>query len=269
MLLRRMIKHVKAQNWTAVALDFVIVVMGVYLGIQFNNWNQSRADRAIERTYLELLQRDLQSIVADVDNQIEFEEFQVIIANAALPIINEPASELRRKKLAMILTQLGVRRTLRIESPTFLDMQSSGRLGLISDPDLRNAIVSYFFHTRRWSAVIDKNNEQFVDQSFNPFTDNLTIGFSSWNEEVMQLAPPRSSRSIMAISGRSVAPELLEAHGATLMEPPDANIWIEIKSRMGKRAAIAAANAGGGANIREATVEISEKIAAKLDGADE
>ena len=30
MLLRRVIEHVKAQNWTAVALDFVIVVVGVF-----------------------------------------------------------------------------------------------------------------------------------------------------------------------------------------------------------------------------------------------
>lgn len=32
MLLRRVIEHVKAQNWTAVALDFVIVVVGVFIG---------------------------------------------------------------------------------------------------------------------------------------------------------------------------------------------------------------------------------------------
>jgi hypothetical protein len=34
MILRRIIEHVKAQNWTAVALYFVIVVTGVSIGIQ-------------------------------------------------------------------------------------------------------------------------------------------------------------------------------------------------------------------------------------------
>ena len=42
MLLRRMIEHVKTQNWTAVALDFVIVVVGVFIGIQVANWNDAR-----------------------------------------------------------------------------------------------------------------------------------------------------------------------------------------------------------------------------------
>ncbi|MEM9014369.1 MAG: hypothetical protein AAGB02_04600 [Pseudomonadota bacterium] len=44
MLLRRVIEHVKAQNWTAVALDFVIVVVGVFIGIQVANWNEARSE---------------------------------------------------------------------------------------------------------------------------------------------------------------------------------------------------------------------------------
>ena len=48
MILRRLIEHVRAQNWTAVALDFVIVVMGVFIGIQVANWNGERAERRQE-----------------------------------------------------------------------------------------------------------------------------------------------------------------------------------------------------------------------------
>ena len=49
MILRRVIEHVKKQHWTAVFLDFVIVVLGVFIGIQVSNWNAARADRAEER----------------------------------------------------------------------------------------------------------------------------------------------------------------------------------------------------------------------------
>ena len=34
MLLRSITKHVGEQNWVAVAIDFVIVVVGVFIGIQ-------------------------------------------------------------------------------------------------------------------------------------------------------------------------------------------------------------------------------------------
>jgi hypothetical protein len=42
MLLRSITKHIKEQNWTAVSLDFVIVVIGVVIGIQVANWNEAR-----------------------------------------------------------------------------------------------------------------------------------------------------------------------------------------------------------------------------------
>ena len=46
MLLRRTIEHVKAQNWFAVGLDFVIVVFGVFVGLQVQDWNDSRKHQA-------------------------------------------------------------------------------------------------------------------------------------------------------------------------------------------------------------------------------
>lgn len=61
MLLRRLSQHVKDQNWFAVTLDLFIVVVGVFIGIQVANWNDSRAFQAKE---LELL-RELQSEIED------------------------------------------------------------------------------------------------------------------------------------------------------------------------------------------------------------
>ena len=44
MLLRHLIEHVRAQNWTAVCIDLVVVVVGVFVGIQVANWNESRLE---------------------------------------------------------------------------------------------------------------------------------------------------------------------------------------------------------------------------------
>jgi hypothetical protein len=52
MLLRRVIDHFKQQEWTAIALDFLIVVVGVFIGIQVSNWNDARSDRREERKLL-------------------------------------------------------------------------------------------------------------------------------------------------------------------------------------------------------------------------
>ena len=42
MILRRVIQHFRNQEWTAIGIDFVIVVFGVVIGILVANWNENR-----------------------------------------------------------------------------------------------------------------------------------------------------------------------------------------------------------------------------------
>ena len=46
MLLRRVLEHVKQQNWFAVTLDFVIVVIGVGVALAAGEWMNARAAKA-------------------------------------------------------------------------------------------------------------------------------------------------------------------------------------------------------------------------------
>ncbi|MEM7006985.1 MAG: hypothetical protein AAF498_13995 [Pseudomonadota bacterium] len=61
MLLRRITKHVKDQNWFAVGIDFFIVVVGVFLGLQIGNWNEARVSHIQESEYLEQLRNEIAS----------------------------------------------------------------------------------------------------------------------------------------------------------------------------------------------------------------
>ena len=47
MILRRLTKHVKDQNWFAVVLDFLIVVAGILIAFQITNWSAARQDNLI------------------------------------------------------------------------------------------------------------------------------------------------------------------------------------------------------------------------------
>lgn len=59
MILRRLRAHVEAENWFAVAIDFVIVVVGVFIGIQVANWNEAQQDRARLSQAVEALRGEL------------------------------------------------------------------------------------------------------------------------------------------------------------------------------------------------------------------
>jgi hypothetical protein len=59
MILRSLTKHVNDQNWFAVGIDFVIVVFGVYVGLQVQEWSDQRALEASETQYLTELHEEI------------------------------------------------------------------------------------------------------------------------------------------------------------------------------------------------------------------
>lgn len=76
MILRRVISHVRDQEWTAIFLDFVIVVVGVFIGIQLGNWNTAQSERDREHALLGELHSELTesveqlNIITDAYNQV-------------------------------------------------------------------------------------------------------------------------------------------------------------------------------------------------------
>lgn len=77
MILRRITEHVKDQNWFAVGLDFFIVVVGVFIGIQVSNWNNVRQDTEIERDTLIRLYQDIDESIAGQVRDLRFLEQQL------------------------------------------------------------------------------------------------------------------------------------------------------------------------------------------------
>lgn len=164
MLLRRITEHVKAQNWTAVALDFVIVVVGVFIGIQVANWNQARLDDALSREYLVRLHSELEEIQANgleatsggavSDGQNELSRYErlkelgeYLAENDNAPMPNETHCQSLYRSHIYIFDILSV--------PTLEEMLSTGRILLIKDDDLRNQLVSFRQSREAAAALLD------------------------------------------------------------------------------------------------------------------
>ena len=65
MILRRLTHNLRTQNWTAITIEFLIVIIGVFIGTQVANWNQARGERAAT-------ERMLVQFVPELRAQIEF-----------------------------------------------------------------------------------------------------------------------------------------------------------------------------------------------------
>lgn len=59
MILRRLSTAVRQQDWFTVLVETLIVVFGVFIGLQVNNWNTANTARATERQLLSQVQRGL------------------------------------------------------------------------------------------------------------------------------------------------------------------------------------------------------------------
>lgn len=102
MILRRVIEHFRKQEWTAIALDFVIVVLGVFVGLQVNNWNGDRADHRAEREIIDAIsddiRRDREELIVGRESALKC----IQAANAALVAAGEPPTVVVRMPLSNI-----------------------------------------------------------------------------------------------------------------------------------------------------------------------
>ncbi|KCZ82932.1 hypothetical protein HAD_14632 [Hyphomonas adhaerens MHS-3] len=64
MILQRLATSIRKQDWFTVFIETLIVVFGVFIGLQVNNWNEARKDRIQAETSRERLIADLR---ADLD----------------------------------------------------------------------------------------------------------------------------------------------------------------------------------------------------------
>ena len=75
MILRRFSQHLKDQNWLAVGLDIIVVIVGIFLGMQVTEWNEARKSRAEGYYYLDLLVQQLdhktESRSKEITNSLE------------------------------------------------------------------------------------------------------------------------------------------------------------------------------------------------------
>lgn len=142
MLLRRITKHLKEQNWFAVVLDFLIVVGGVFIGMQVTNWNEVRAFQAKEQGYLEQLKAEVDINVLVVESQQQYMATIIDAGGRALSFLE--AEEACRSNCAGLLVDFFHASQVwgfPMQDSTF---QAMIRLGLPSNPETRSQIESFY-----------------------------------------------------------------------------------------------------------------------------
>ncbi|MEO7814804.1 MAG: hypothetical protein ABIR87_05090, partial [Sphingomicrobium sp.] len=84
MVIRRIRDHVATQNWFAVGIDFAIVVAGIVIGTQVNNWNEKRVEAGQARSYRSRLVEELDFNARQSEVQVAYYRQASIYGRQAL-----------------------------------------------------------------------------------------------------------------------------------------------------------------------------------------
>ncbi len=143
MILRRLVEGFRRQDWFTVIVEFLVVVGGIYIGLQADDWNRARLQKAEEAEYLARLADDLRYSISTSQWQIEWmsrHSARGKMILAALDSCHIPEDE--KDEFANGLYHLGK------VSPTYLvrgtidELRSTGKQAILSSAEMRREINS-------------------------------------------------------------------------------------------------------------------------------
>ncbi len=144
MILSRLKNAIREQNWFAVVLEMLIVIVGVVVGFQVTAWGNERADRAREQIVLEDLRRDFAINRDEVHRVREYllrnrSEFYPRFRSIPL----EEVENVPVDTLYMLAIRTGNYSSFEPITGSVDALVASGDLRLIRDPTLRTHLVSF------------------------------------------------------------------------------------------------------------------------------
>lgn len=182
MILRRFAEAVREQNWFQVMLEVAIVVVGIFLGLQVDNWNQARKDRIEERHILSRLHGEMETSVDFLQTiwKRQQEGWQSMMSALDVVFARSNRDELSDDECGAI-GRSGYLTMVTVDLPSLKELTSSGRLTVISDINLRLAIARL--------QQLSESNKNLLDGSrtttthlFSKYPDKVrSEGY--WSEE--------------------------------------------------------------------------------------
>jgi len=228
MLLRRISAHMRQENWFAVVLDLLVVVVGLFLGLQIDNWWEGQKEARFEADYIVEINEDfdlnkasLQNSIVDLEQVVSDMIFLLEQSELATPSATVADLNKRLKSIHTMPTFLPVSRS-------YSNLTGSGDLRLIRNRPLKNALADYYA-AAQLTLLVQTTHELELVETFQPYVIeyfDYTAVARTWGES-LPLPPPiyedlilevlatRQFRNIM-VQKWNIASDLLNQHSTML-----------------------------------------------------
>lgn len=127
--------------------ETLLVVLGILIALQINNWNSKQIDKIKESAYIEDIVKDLSR-----DTTIIGSNFLKIIErkkNALRKVKNHLIETPSKFDTLVFLKEVGIagifsKRELLLNNSTYTELISTGNFRVISDKELRKKLINYY-----------------------------------------------------------------------------------------------------------------------------
>lgn len=157
----------KARSYIYYALgEVVLVVIGILIALQINNWNEDRKSRLLEHKLLKELLVDLQETKADLLTDIDKTLWLVAITDSLYNSLYLPEAYAGRRPYQLPMSSLIQRGKLFPKSSAYASIQSVG-ITIIRNVSLRNRITELYELLLprvegREGIVVKMRNDEFL-----------------------------------------------------------------------------------------------------------
>lgn len=145
MLLRRITQHVREQNWFAVGLDFLIVVFGVFVGLQVQQWNEGRNDDTRAKAYLMRAQNDINADILAFQTRADLWKQVSDYGISGLDYVNSgQVGNSTYWQILLAFFQASQTAEFTTTRTTYDELTSSGDQNLIKNLRVRDSFARYY-----------------------------------------------------------------------------------------------------------------------------
>ncbi len=183
MILRRFTEHVNEQNWFAVFIDLVVVVVGIFLGLQVTQWNDAREDVRWEREFYLDLKGDLSRDLAHLHAVMEFQEGK---GDRLRDAVQKLGNGVQIGGTEFFNARAG-NNTFFPANGVYQSALTSGKIELIRDKEIRYRIMNLYGHhyTRvSYNGEIYDQRVEIAAWDSRSYFDPIAKRFESWDDDV-------------------------------------------------------------------------------------
>ena len=141
-ILHRLALHLKQQDWFAVSIELLIVVLGVFLGLQVNSWAAAQADERRGEVYVERLIGDMEADLGNRRAMVAYYGAVYDSAERAYALLEQPNADGR--ELVVNAYRASEYNYAPPTTATWDEIVSSGDLALLPRAAVENGASAYF-----------------------------------------------------------------------------------------------------------------------------